>query len=276
MDAGYLTPPPALSHLVQTIWFARGVRAEFDRADPIVPDGCVELVFNFGAPFEHVDETGRRRGQPRDLLVGPSIRPTTAVPTGEVDLLGLRCWPGRTSAFFGESMQRLEDQLTATSNVLGGVRGLIDRLAGLPDAGRIQGIAQHLSARAERARQAAPPAIAHALHLIARRRGAIGIGQLATMVGVSRRQLERQFRDQVGLSAKQMTRISRVHHALRALQADEHVNGSDVAALCGYTDQAHLIRDCRELTGTTPTRLAHPEPTFSSLMRQTPRESVAR
>ena len=91
MDAGYLNPPPALGHLVQTIWFARGARAEFDQADPIVPDGCVELVFNFAAPFEHVDGTGRRWRQPRDLLVGPTIRPTTAVPTGEVDLLGLRC-----------------------------------------------------------------------------------------------------------------------------------------------------------------------------------------
>ena len=45
-------------------------------------------------------------------------------------------------------------------------------------------------------------------------------------------------------------------------------SGADIAAHCGYTDQAHLIRECRELTGTTPSRLTTTETTLATLMRE--------
>jgi AraC-like DNA-binding protein len=87
------------------------------------------------------------------------------------------------------------------------------------------------------------------------------------MTGVSRRHLERRFRDEVGLGAKHIARIARVHHALRVMKTHTSFSGADIAAHCGYTDQAHLIRECRELTGTTPTRLTMTETTLATLMR---------
>src|SRR4051812_30255322 len=81
------TPPLALADSVKAIWCARGTKAEFDAPEPIVPDGCVEIVFNLGDPFFNA-QTGEL--QPRDLLAGQMTRPVIALPTGDVDLMGVR------------------------------------------------------------------------------------------------------------------------------------------------------------------------------------------
>jgi AraC-like DNA-binding protein len=268
MEFGFLPTPPSLAHLVKVVWFARGSRSEFDHAEPIVPDGCVELIFNPADPFEEMDETGARHRQPRDLLVGPTIRPTTAVPTGDVDLLGLRFWPGRTSAFLGAPMRTLTDRLISMSSVLSGSDRLLDNLCEQRSDDRLDYLAAALAARARASSARSSSAVALSLDAIERHRGALSIGRLSSLTGVSRRHLERQFQDEVGLDAKHVARIARVHHALRVMKTHASFGGADIAAHCGYTDQAHLIRECREPTGTTPSRLTTTETTLATLMRE--------
>src|SRR5262245_22574436 len=266
MEFGYLPPPAPLAHIVNAVWYARGARAEFDDAEPIVPDGCVELIFNFGDPFEQVDDTGHRHRQPSDLLVGPSIRPTTAMPTGDVDLLGLRFWPGRTRAFLQTPMWQLANQIVSMSSVIQGADRLLDDLHDQPIDQRLDRLT---AVFAQRVRTTViSGAVAASLDAIDRSRGMVSVRHLSSITGISRRHLERRFRDEVGLGAKHVARIVRVHHAMRVLQAHPSFGGADIAARCGYTDQAHLIRECRELTGTTPTRLATTGTTFAALMRE--------
>jgi AraC-like DNA-binding protein len=268
MDFGFLPPPPSLAHIVKTVWFARGTRAEFDRADPIVPDGCIELVFNLADPFEHVDETGARRRQPADLLVGPSLRPTIAIPTGEVDLLGLRFRPGCTSAFLRTPMSMLTDQLIAISSVISGADRVLEEMLEQPRERRLAHLSAAFAGRARAANpRSSPAAVRLSLDAIERHRGTVSIETLSVLTGVSRRHVERQFRDEVGLGAKHVARIARVHHALELITTHPSFTGADIAAHCGYSDQAHLVRECRELTGATPSRLTATETTLATLMR---------
>ena len=268
MDFGFLPPPPSLAHVVKKVWFARGSRAEFDHAEPIVPDGCVELVFNFADPFEQHDGAGTPHRQPADLLVGPSLLPTMAVPTGRVDLLGLRLRPGRTSAFLRTPMWRLTDQLIPMSSVFSNTEHWLDDLRDAPADTRLDRLTAIFARPAGFAQSPSPSsAVTVSLAAIERHRGAISIAGLAALTGVSSRQLERRFRDEVGLGAKHMARIARVHHAIEIMQMHASFTGADVAAHCGYADQAHLVRECRELTGATPSRLTTTETTLAALMR---------
>ena len=50
--------------------------------------------------------------------------------------------------------------------------------------------------------------------MIESRRGNVAIDRLAKRVGITRRHLERRFREEVGLRAKHMARIARVHAVL--------------------------------------------------------------
>ncbi|TIS82827.1 MAG: helix-turn-helix transcriptional regulator, partial [Mesorhizobium sp.] len=51
------------------------------------------------------------------------------------------------------------------------------------------------------------------------------------------------------------SRIVRFNRALR-LSSEPTADWADVAADCGYADQAHLVREFRELAGETPTALS--------------------
>ena len=155
------------------------------------------------------------------------------------------------------------------SSVLTGSDRLLDNLC----EQRVEDRLDHLAAAfAARARAAAserlPSAVTRALEAIERHRGIVSIKTISSITGVSRRHLERQFQEEVGLGAKHIARIARVHHALRVMRTHRSFSGADIAAHCGYTDQAHLIRECRELTGTTPSRMTTTETTLATLMRE--------
>jgi transcriptional regulator GlxA family with amidase domain len=51
---------------------------------------------------------------------------------------------------------------------------------------------------------------------------------------------------------KGLARITRLHRALALLDDPALPSGAAIAAECGYSGQAHLIRDCRELTARPP------------------------
>jgi AraC-like DNA-binding protein len=83
--------------------------------------------------------------------------------------------------------------------------------------------------------------------------GALPIRQLAREVGWSHRHLLTRFRQQVGLGPKTAARLVRFNGVWRRLDEDRPLDWGLVAAEVGYADQAHLVREFRQFTGTTPT-----------------------
>src|SRR5216683_2227439 len=44
-------PAPELRPYVKCYWFLRSDRNRFHPAKPLIPDGCMELIINFGDPY---------------------------------------------------------------------------------------------------------------------------------------------------------------------------------------------------------------------------------
>jgi AraC-like DNA-binding protein len=83
--------------------------------------------------------------------------------------------------------------------------------------------------------------------------GAAPIGELAREVGWSHKHLIARFRQQVGVAPKTAARLLRFNGVWRHLDEGRPLDWGLVAAETGYADQAHLIREFRQFTGTTPT-----------------------
>jgi transcriptional regulator GlxA family with amidase domain len=78
---------------------------------------------------------------------------------------------------------------------------------------------------------------------------------LAAMSGLSARRVQMIFRDDVGLSPKQLLRINRLHRALALAQSHHPPSWARIATEAGYFDQAHLLHDARAIAGATPLQL---------------------
>ena len=264
MEFSLHQPPAELADSVKVIWCARGNKQDFDAPEPIVPDGCVEIVFNLGDRFINAD-TGEQ--QPRDLLAGQMTRPVVAVPTGEVDLIGIRFRTGRAGAALRVPMWELQDQLIAASSVVPVLERLVDDLGNVRSTDRLTHLASVLANRFHAIDADSMNAVDEALSMIDATGGTVAIETLAKRVGITRRHLERKFRDQVGLGAKHIARIARMHSVLELLQTQPLMSGAEIAVACGYSDQAHLIRECQQLAGQTPQRLKTTERSLAGLMR---------
>jgi AraC-like DNA-binding protein len=97
------------------------------------------------------------------------------------------------------------------------------------------------------------PETARAWQRIVGSRGAARIGDIAREVGWSHRRLIAAFRHQVGLTPKTAARLVRFEAMLADVRAGGPVRWERAAADAGYADQAHLTREFRSFTGTTPT-----------------------
>jgi AraC-like DNA-binding protein len=75
---------------------------------------------------------------------------------------------------------------------------------------------------------------------------------LADQTGLSKRSVQRLFREYVGVPPKWVIRRYRLHELIERLEAGDPLNWCDLALELGYFDQAHLIHDFRAITGYSP------------------------
>ncbi len=94
-----------------------------------------------------------------------------------------------------------------------------------------------------------------AVGLIRARRGGANARVLTDEFHYGEKQLRRIFLERVGVGPKAMARIARINCAARLIRASGRTH-ADIAAQAGYFDQSHLIRDFREICGTTPLQYA--------------------
>ena len=251
-------PPRTLHHVVRCFWLLRMEGPSEGAAEPAIPDGSPELIVSVGDPIRARDRTGRLRRQPPAMLVGQITRPFAVWPTGAVDLVAARLhpygavWLTPTVSRITDGWQALGANWTRLPTLMASARGADARVRVLADA-------------LERAivRERGPDArVVRAVDRIVATHGAEPAARLAELSAVTPRHLQRLFADQVGVTPKLLARIRRVQRVFAAWR-DAPGTWSRVAAECGYFDQAHLVRDFREIAGGAPAGLIEAMPAFT-------------
>jgi AraC-like DNA-binding protein len=206
----------------------------------LVPDGSVELLWIDG------------RGV---WVCGPDTKGWSfELPPGTATT-GLRFQPGASGLALGLAAPELVDRRVRLGEVLSDriARALEDELsAANGPAARRHRLETFVGDRL-RAAKFEPMIVAAAL--LGRSRHPIGtLDRVADEFGVSSRQFRRRFVSAVGYSPAYYTRIARLQRFIR-LAADRRSGLAELAVTAGYTDQAHLTRDCNDIAVMTPRRL---------------------
>jgi AraC-like DNA-binding protein len=237
-----------MDQLVHCLWFLRG-RAGDDQAQPVVPDGRLELVVHRGDPFGRLGAGGLLQRQAAVLVAGQLTGPIHLKPGRVIDTVGVRLTPLGAHALLGLPLCELTNLVEPLSTIRAALATCLEGVAGqFPDDRTCAtAILGRLGASL---RTDVEPAMAGLERAMA---AGAKPGDLGRISGWSLRTVQRRFESAVGLSPRLYHRVVRFRRAFRALQEGAG-RGAAVAAGVGYYDQAHLIREFRHFTGASPRR----------------------
>jgi AraC-like DNA-binding protein len=236
-----------------------------------LPSPYLTVIFTLDEPLTvaaHPDPT-QPAGSYDTLAGGLHTTPALITHEGSQSGIQLALSPLGARALLGVPAGELACLDVEGTDVLGPLADKIqDRLRAEPAwPGRFAALDELLGSVAAGSAAATPgsaagdpgisPEIGYAWRRLTRTGGRVGVAKLAAETGWSDRHLRSRFRAEIGLTPKAAARVIRFDRARRLLarrvQAGGNPSLADLAACCGYYDQAHLDREFAALAGCPPT-----------------------
>jgi AraC-like DNA-binding protein len=249
-----LAPPAALSPWVTAFWQLRAAPGDdAPKTQRVLPDGSVDILFDFAQWRTDGGKVGvpARAGR----LIGTMTRALVVPTSGVADLFGIRfrpgvigsltACPGRTVQDLSVSLSDVGIHLSVSDDELHSESSLVNRVRRVSPA-----LLRLLGDRPTR--DLTVLAAIAAWETAAREEFTTlpSVSDVGCRVGATERSLERRFSAWVGYRPAQFRRLVRFRAALKGSDAGRR-SWAEVAARCGYSDQAHLSRDFSEFALTT-------------------------
>jgi AraC-like DNA-binding protein len=230
-------PAPDLRAFVACTWVHLVRFAGETPLHAILPDGCADIMIYDDQP-------------PR--VAGPDAITRHVELRHGLVITGIRLRPGAWHAVLRCPATTLVNGSCLLSDLVADGRRLGHRLvSAMSHATRIAELEAWVRAASTRA-TARDRAVVGACRVLSEH-SHIAIGDIAAQLGWNARMVHRQFTASCGYSPKHFQRIMRMQTFLRGLRAGRTSSLSSLAIAAGYSDQAHMTRDFRAITGFTPT-----------------------
>lgn len=217
-------PAPApLRNLAECVWVRQGAGVA-----RILPDGCMDLIEVDGAVVVAGPDTTAHISEPRSpVATGIRFRPG-ALPR----LLGI---PACEFRGVRVPLATVRPDLASAP-----LMPAVDRL--------LEG---------EATRETAPWPVEQLAHVTDRFGTGASVQSVADEIGLSARNLQRQSAAVYGYGPAMLRRVLRFRRAVQLLRDGRAI--ADTAHVAGYSDQAHLSRQVRDLAGVSAGQLASGE-----------------
>jgi AraC-like DNA-binding protein len=243
-----IMPSPKLRPFIQWFWSIRsnGYISQKYR-EFMHSNGSLSLLFNWGDELQLQTDWYRQSV----ILEKVITRSREITLTGNLYAFGVLFRPGGTFPLFGRPMPEATDIKSLSAINLNQLQ-IQGQLADLPTLQCQIEVVESKLIDLLSINHAASIIIPFALKSIGDTSRNKSAQQIADYVDLSPRQLERKFRNEVGLSPKAYANLMHVHRARRELKLMEGSSLADIAHYAGYYDQAHFNREFKRIIGITP------------------------
>lgn len=242
---------PSASRLQAYVTMVWEIRGEQNIREIILPQGVVEIVFNFAADISGAMPVRQTiLAAPRCFVQGIHTHSVHAAYTGQQHLFGIRLHPCQIKRFLGI----LPAELSNSTIDLALISPRFDRLWHqlielLSFEQRVQVLERELpqlpGVDCSRSKQLSDLFLAEGA-------GTFGtVEELARQVCYSSRQLNRVSHQLFGLSAEELTLYKKLVESVKLIHfANQSL--TEIAYSAGFYDQAHFCRVFKSYTGLTP------------------------
>lgn len=229
-----------------------------NRESRVLPDGCIDIIFNLGDPLRHRDHDSFAENSYRQYVVGAMRKPMLVGMKGQIHLIAIRFKPGGAFPFLRLPAHELSDRSVQLDDVWKDMDAtLAEQLIELPTLPQRIAFIDNVMQERLATMNSPDRLLNNAIATIEQGKGQISIEQLGNSLDISPRHLERKFREQVGFSPKIFSRIMRVQYAIELLQKQTKPDWGDIVFMAGFYDQAHFIREFKGFSGLTPGAYVH-------------------
>lgn len=242
-------PAHPLSMFVDQFWYMEAY-APLHAKELALPDGSAEIVIELRKNHVRLYDSGGRELRLRGAIVcGPHTEYFAIDSSCPSAVVGIHFKPGGMRPFVKQPLNELLNGLVSLDNIWGSKADeLRDELLQCPAPETMFRVLERALLAA-----ACRPLEHHAAvqYVLDRLRGA-QIGDIVDGIGISHRQLNQLFKEEIGMSPKRLSRMLRFREALNRMNRGERLAWTDVAIACGYYDQAHFIKDFQSFSGISP------------------------
>ncbi|SNY94985.1 helix-turn-helix domain-containing protein [Flagellimonas pacifica] len=247
-------PHPDLESLVSCYWSLEVPASDNPQQQRIIPDGKIEMVFIFGDDIKRYTTDNNFILQPRAFVLGQILEPFCVEPTGYVNSFSISFYPFGFANFMEEPIKILANKETPIEKLFGKdvAEKLEHEMVWAKDTQVRIAIAEKFLLNRLSEASTVDSIVKSTVETLLATKGNTSISNIVKDDPSKRRQLERKFSKQIGISPKQLGKVIRLQSALKMLLSEEGDNLTKIAYKSEYYDQAHFIKDFREFTGISP------------------------
>jgi AraC-like DNA-binding protein len=244
--------PEELRVLIKDFWYVSRDADELQPSFEVVPDGYAEIIFHFGSGCSLATPAGWQP-LPSHFLVGLLNQPVLFRAESRLQILGIKCLPWAVFELLG--LPPGKDGVRSMGHPIAQLQAPLQQLI---EAGSVAEALAQVSRyfRQAHARPAADRLLSQAGGAMRAAYGTLPVSQVAAAAHATVRTLERKFKQAAGHTVKDVSGLMRFEQVCRQLWLHPAASLAGLAQELGYADQAHLGRDFKRYSGTTPAAFA--------------------
>ncbi len=249
-------PQQKLAHMVQAIWSATVKNSNETGVEHwLQSDACSGIIFNLGSDI-YLDDVKLPSGVSL-LPISKHAQKLTLTPGAH--LCGLRFHSGVSFNILGELYQKITPLGSKHKHAML-LQSLYEQLKSTcGHYANIVAIYKWLGSNFNFS-NLMPNTLNQSLNALQQD---VNLALLSNNIPISQRQLERQFKKQLGLTPKHYQRILRIKKTVNDLKHNPNQDLVSLALNHGFTDQSHMTREFSSIAKITPkkyARLVQPNP----------------
>ena len=253
MQPQEVASPEELREVIKCFWYTSldfgAVPASFE----VLPDGYAEIIFYFGSACS-VATPGGLQPLTSPFLMGLLSQPVRLHAQGRLAVIGIRCYPWAVFDLLG--LPAGSDGLRILAHPIAELQAALSQQMQAENVAAALALVQAYFLAAQREPPAAAGLLGKAGGAMRAAHGTLPVSQVAAAAHATVRTLERQFKHSSGHTVKDVSGLMRFEQVRNHLWLTPGTSLAGLAQALGYADQAHLSREFKRYSGTTPAAFA--------------------
>lgn len=248
-------PSYPLSSYVHSFWTGVfNVSRDKNFSQLVVPNGYIELIIHLTEDHCALTKNNKQwDNSPDHTLIGLYTQPYEVKFSNLVNTFGIRFFPEGIYNLFKVPPAKIIGTYEDSEDVFGKpFREFCDRIKDKNNTTNLIAYAEQVLLRKLEENQNDHDYIKKAATIIRNHQGMLTQSELMSKVPISERQLQREFKNRIGITAKKYMRIARMNAIQKYMQQADSFDFSFLTYEYGFADQSHFIREFKRLTGNSP------------------------